>query len=267
MESMDSLSYSSLNNFGQCALQWKRLRDIGTREANYNEKSARGTIIHRFMEELINDYFLRGKWMKEPDAVDLMHTIWYDGFPTKEDDTLNIVDAVNWNAEFLEKSIADSKLLVAQVYKEVLPFIKPLEVEAYKTLDLPSPGGSIKKLHGVIDVISDGASLIDWKTSTSIKRADMLGYDLQATVYAALRNLPRMDVHFVQFIYLKRDAPRIEWATTKRDQRHTDWLLNEFIPPIIRQIEAGIYPATVGWHCKFCPVPCGVDPDLGVDYG
>ena len=131
-------------------------------------------------------------------------------------------------------------------------------------IDLPNPGSDIKKLHGYIDCLAQPNFVIDWKTRTSPINERWLYTELQATVYAALAGYPKTTVQFVQFIYLKTKPPRIEVATTQRDQRHTDWLLNELIPPIIEQIEDDIMGPTPGWWCTNCPVKCGAYPDLDI---
>lgn len=257
----NALSYSSLSKFNQCPLQFARVKAIQERMADYSQDSARGTIIHRYMEDLINDYMLQGRWMDINDAKDLMNDLWNNGFMTKEDDTLNILEAPEWDSQFLEKSIDDSMLLVPMIYEEILPTLSPIATESYKRIPLVKGGKQYKYLHGVIDCVNSNGSIIDWKTSKSERRQEMSEYDLQATVYAALTENVRTSVHFVQFIYLKRNAPRIVWDSTKRDQRHVDWLMNDYIPQVMAQIEADIYPPTPGWHCKWCPTPCNVDPN------
>lgn len=226
-------------------------------------ESARGTIVHRFMEEVANHQILSGKWMKETDAADLMNELWNKGFPTKEDPEVNIIDAVDWDDNFLDKSISDSLLLVPQIYREVLPNLSPVRAESYMKIPLRHPGKRYQYLHGVIDLVNNPNAIIDWKTSKRPRRQDMTDYDMQATIYAALSGMDYVNVHFVQFVYLKRDAPRIEWDSTKRDVRHIDWLQDKYLPAVVAQIEADIYPPTPGWHCAYCPTPCGIIPTLG----
>jgi len=262
LEVMKALSYSSLSKMGDCALRFDVERKLAERESMYSDKSVRGTIIHKFMEELINDSFLQGKWMGVTDAMDLMNVLWNEGFDT-DNGKENILEVINWNTDFLEKSIKDSILLVPQIYEEILPLIKPIEVEAYRTIPLLVPGAEYTHLHGYIDVICESNSIIDWKTSTTVRREDMNEYDLQATVYHAISGMIRSNVHFIQFIFLKRDAPRIEWQTTKRDSRHTRWLMEKYLPLVVKQIDSGFLPPTPGWHCANCGVQCGVNPNIG----
>lgn len=261
-----ALSYSSLSKYAECPLRFIAEKSATNLVHGYTEKSARGTIVHKFLEELCNDYIANGKWMDMADAIELMKDMWTNGFITKDTGD-NILYEVDWNLEFLEKSIADSLLLVPQIYNDVLPFIDPVSTESLISIPLQYPGSEYTHLHGVVDLVNKTNSIIDWKTSTSVRSQDMLEYDLQATIYAALSGFEKCDVHFVQFIYLKRDDPRIVWQTTKRDKRHTDWLMSKYLPRVVEHIESGIMPPTPGWHCAGCPVQCGVNPNVEVYSG
>lgn len=257
------LSYSALSKFTECPERFKRERMLGLGPGwEYSPQSARGTIMHKFMEQLINDRISRNRWWSEGEAEMRMTHMWDYGFPIQEDKNINILKACVWLPEFLEKSKEDSILLVPQIYKDLLPMLEPTAAEAHLEINLPNPGSEINKLHGYIDCLAQPNFIIDWKTRTSAINERWLDTDLQATVYAALAGYPKTTIQFVQFIYLKTKPPRIEVATTHRDQRHTDWLLNELIPPIIQQIEDDIMGPTPGWWCTNCPVKCGAYPDL-----
>jgi len=260
-----ALSYSSLDKFNKCALQFQRMKATDyKREALYDRKNARGTIIHRFMQELINNKILQGKWMSEADAVDLMNDLWTNGFPTKEDASINILEAPEWGEDnFLPKSIGDSVLFVPQIYQEILPALNPVEAEAYRSIPLVHPGKQYTQLHGEIDLINNPNGIIDWKTVERPRRSDTEDLDIQATVYAAISGFARCKVHFVQFVFLKRDEPRIQWNTTSRDSRHIDWLMETYLPAVVKQIEADIMPPSPGWHCDWCNTPCGIRPGIG----
>ncbi len=259
------LSYSALSKFTECPERFKRERMLGLGPGwEYSQASARGTIIHKFMEILIDHKIKTDNWMLPHNAEALMDSLWTSGFPIAEDDATNILQATTWLPEFLEKSKEDSLLLIPQIYDEIIPILEPIgEPEMHLEIDLPVPGQEIKKLHGVVDCMAAPNFIIDWKTRTSGMNQRWLDTDLQATVYTALSGLPKATVQFVQFIFLKKGKPRIEVATTQRDQRHVDWLLHDMIPPIIEQIEDDIMGPTPGWWCDNCPVKCGAYPDLG----
>jgi len=266
MDAMNkALSYSSLDKFNKCALQFKRMKATDyKREAIYDRKNARGTIFHRFMQELNNDRILRGKWMSQANAGDLMNDLWTNGFPTKEDASLNILEAPQWGYDnFLAKSISDSQLFIPMIYDEVIPHLNPVEAEAYRSIKLEVPGKQYTNLHGEIDLINDPNGIIDWKTVERARRSDTEDLDIQATIYAAISGFTRCSVHFVQFIFLRRDPPRIQWNTTKRDTRHIDWLMKTYLPAVVQQIEADIMPPAPGWHCDWCNTPCGIRPEIG----
>lgn len=257
------LSYSALSKYSECPERFKRERMLGLGPGwEYTPQSARGTIVHKFMEGLISSKLSTDSWPSENDAEWLMEDLWTNGFPIQEDSHTNILKACVWLPEFLEKSTKDSILLVPQIYRDILPMLDPIGAEVHLELDLPNAGNEINKLHGYIDCLAQPNFVIDWKTRTSAINERWLDTDLQATVYAALAGYPKTTVQFVQFIFLKTKPPRIEVATTHRDQRHTDWLLNELIPPIIEQIENDIMGPTPGWWCTNCPVKCGAYPDL-----
>lgn len=267
---MKSLSYSSLSTFNSCPLQFyrvKKLESLGLRGHDNDMKNVRGKLVHKFMEDLVNNRIQDGDWMSEVDAANHMDKLWTDGFPWDEDESVNIMDTIDWDQPFLIKSAEDSQLLVPQIYDEILPRIEPTGAEVHMELDLPKPGKIYTKLRGVVDLTTTTNDIYDWKTSTSQRQAPMSPYDLQATVYATLSGQPRVNVHFVQFIFLKTKEPRIEWETARRDTRHQDWLLNTYIPAVIKIVEQDEEPAaTPGWQCMRCPTPCDVNPDIGGQY-
>ena len=261
-----ALSYSALNKFLECPEMFHRTRTLGMGPSwEYTPFSARGQIMHAWLEKLVNVRIMNGDWPSTTYAEELMTEYWTEFFPLPEDKQVNLLDVAGWTADFHDKSFNDAMDLIPQFYDKVAPLIHPLEAEAYRTIDLPVPGKEYKRLHGYIDVVAEPNILIDWKTSKSAKNPKWLDTDLQATVYAALSGWDKLDMHFIQFIFLKTKKPRIEIATTKRDIRHVDWLLNEMIPAVIAQLESGVHLPRVGWHCDRCPAPCGAKPDLMVE--
>ena len=257
---MTTLSYSGLSLFSECPERFKREKLsnlILEREAT--QFTVRGTIIHKFMEDIINIQIESGEWPDTYTAIDHMENLWNDGF---DENGKNILDTCTWQNDFIEKSMEDSVSLVPIMYDELFPFLtNPIATEKH----IEHPIDDKYMLHGYIDYIGEPNTIIDWKTKTSPMNTRWLEQDLQATVYAALSGWDKVNVHFVQFIYLKTKAPRIEWGSTTRDRRHTDWLLNEMIPPVIRSLEADITPPTPGWWCTNCPLPCDALPNVSVN--
>lgn len=247
----------------ECPERFKRervLRQAGGWE--YSQSSARGTIIHKFMETLINHRILDGDWIAEDNAKALLDSYWDDGFPINEDGITNILDSCIWVPDFIERSKEQSSRLVEILYEDVLPMLTPIGSEVHLEMPLWIPGKEIKTLHGYIDCLAEPNLIIDWKTRTSTMNTRWLDVDMQATIYAALSGYAKVRVQFVQFIFPSRGNPKIEIASTQRDSNHVDWLMTKVIPPIIHQIENDIIGPQPGWWCDNCPVKCGAYPEL-----
>jgi len=256
---LETLSYSSLSRFAECAqrFQGEKMGDLLV-EQTYSQESVRGTIVHKFMEDLMNIKIDSGDYPTVGDARSMMEDVWTKGFITKENDQLNILEAVDWYEDFFERSVSQSIELVDSVYNDVLHLLDPIQAESMLELDLPVPGKQIKKLRGVVDLISQPNHIIDWKTSTRVRNEATLKYDIQSTVYTALSGMDKASISFIQFIFQKTGA-RIEIGTTRRDLSDVNWLLHDYIPRVINLIESGLdLPPSPGWHCTNCPVKCGV---------
>ena len=258
---MKTLSYSGLSLFSECPERFRREK-MSNLELDFQvtQNTVRGTIIHKFMEDIINIYIKSGNWLDQDIAIEHMETIWNEGFDN--DNGVNVLDTCPWSNDFLEKSIEDSKILVPQMYEEIFPYLSnPIATEQHLEMNIDKNW----KLHGYLDYMGEPATIIDWKTKTSPMNERWLEQDLQATVYAALSAWEKVSVHFVQFIFLKTKGPRIVWSTTNRDRRHTDWVLNDMIPQVIRSLDEKISPPTPGWWCGNCPLPCDALPNVSVN--
>jgi len=230
-------------------------------EDHGSNESARGEIVHRLMEDIMNFKMANGVWPNPEWVEKRSDVLWTTGFNTHGH---NVLDSVT-DAKFREKSMEDTKLLIPQMYTDIFPMVDPLAVEREIELELPYPGREITQLVGKVDLISAPNFIIDWKTRKSPINERWVDSDLQATVYTALTGMKKAVVMFVQFIFLKTKDPRIEIVTTSRDERHTRWLLEDHIPQVIASIENDIFPPTPGWWCGNCPVKCGLFPEYEVE--
>lgn len=257
---LERLSYSSLALFAKCGLQFQRVKIEQAVEPSGNMETARGKLIHKWIEDVAQLRIDHGEWPSIDDANSILEHYWHEGY---DDDGFNPLNDTEWTDEFLHRSYNDSFKLVPILYDKVFSTIVPQSVENHLEVALPQPGKTIKTLHGIIDMFHEPDGIIDWKTRGSAMNEQWIDTDLQATVYAALSGYQKTRISFVQLIFPKRAKPNVRVVTTERDVRHVDWLLEDLIPSVIRAIESEMYTPNPGWQCHFCPVPCGVLPDVG----
>lgn len=255
-------SYSSISKYIECPEQFNRMYLQGMKgERDVTMESARGDIVHKLMERLVEERLTSGSYPSIADAIEISQELWTEGF-TDERHPENPLYAVEWDEAFYYKSVGDTALLIPKVYEDVFTLFEPAATEQYITM--PILDGE-HELHGALDMLSFSPNaVIDWKTRKSPVNEAWLATDLQATVYNALAGFERSTINFVEFIYPKTTKPRLHIATTRRDVRHTDWLLNQVIPGMLRTIEHDALPPTPGWWCFSCPVKCGAFPDVGI---
>lgn len=255
---MDHLSFSSLNLFSRCPEQFHRIKLAGLPEdaPQSTQEQVRGKIMHKLMEEIIKRKIDMGEYPSESDAESILAYLWEEGWEEKGKNVLDI----EWETEFLTKTVDQSYTLIPKIYKRVLPDLLPLHTEQEIVIDLPHPGETIKQLVGTVDLVADGGIITDWKTHRSPMNDKWIDVELQATVYTALIGLPKATINFVQFIFGSAKNGQLVVSSTKRDVRHVDWLLNVHIPSVIKAIETENFVASPGWVCYFCPVKCGVFP-------
>ncbi len=255
---LSHLSYSSLDKFAGCGEQFRRLKIEELEGESNTQDNARGKLMHHWLENLVIHRIEHGDWPTQEEARDSLDLVWHEGY--EEPNGYNPLTNMDWEEKFLLKSYEDSFVFIPQLYGLINNWV-PIAAEREIEIELPFPGKEIKTLQGRIDVTIEPNIIVDWKTKTSPMNAKWLDADLQPTVYTALLGLDKAIINFVQFVYYKRDKPRIVIASTTRDARHTEWLLNTHIPSVIESIESGRFVANPGWHCSFCPVPCGAFPD------
>ena len=253
-------SYSSISKFIECPEQFNRMYLQGMRgERDVTQESARGDLVHKLMETLVQEYLDTGHYPDIVDAIEISRELWTNGFTDDRHD-YNPLFAVEWDEQFYTKSVGDTELLIPKVYDDVFSLFDPASTEQYITT--PILDGE-HELHGMLDMVSFSPNaVIDWKTRKSPANEAWLATDVQATVYNALAGFERSTVNFVELIYPKTQKPRLHIATTRRDVRHTKWLLDEVIPGMLRAIEHNAMPPTPGWWCFSCPVKCGAFPDV-----
>ena len=103
----------------------------------------RGTIVHKFMEDIINIQIESGEWPDTYTAVDHMENLWNNGF---DENGKNILDTCTWQNDFIEKSMEDSVSLVPIMYDELFPFLtNPIATEKH----IEHPIDAKYTLHGL----------------------------------------------------------------------------------------------------------------------
>jgi len=107
-----------------------------------------------------------------------------------------------------------------------------LDRELHKAMD----GGM--ELSGRIDAMDSSGIAIDWKVLQEPWDEDRIQSDLQPLFYALLLGQP---IEFHYHFLIRRPTPHIRWQRRTVSQKAMDWLTQEFLPPVSKATQCGIY--------------------------
>ena len=233
------LSYSSLNQFAQCARSWYSRRVLGKREQS-GEAAAFGSTFDQ--------------------------VITYRLGLTRPNDAGEIVDPLaGANSEDPVvadlRSAADYYLSQYWSWKDAEAAQEPIRIEPSQWGTLADEYGAYGDIHlpliGFIDLYRSRGierSICDLKTSS--KQGFQPGWALQTTLYALAKRARTCEIHLL--VRLKRgfafhayrfhpDDATIRWAMS--------WVGAQAEGIRAAQAASSLerLPATPGWHCAWCP--------------
>jgi len=139
-------------------------------------------------------------------------------------------------------------ILLREYYRSIAPRTQPIEVELEIEREFPD-----FILKGRLDFIEKEGSVGDWKTARKNKNRAEVENDIQPTVYATLLDSP---IDFQFHMMIKSRMPYTHIWKCSRTQNEILWLIEHLIPPIVKLIEAGLFPMTDPsvWYCskRYC---------------
>jgi hypothetical protein len=248
--SVTRLSYSSLSKFNTCPKQWEA-RYLLKVEEPPNEFKFYGLVDHK-VKELYFKSKLENDPLSSDEVLDLYESVW-NGDLNSEDFSVNRKEIKFLQTE--EKVFMQGLALIEQFLEKEK--IKPAEVEAEYTREIDF--GPIKSFVARIDLVAKDGTVIDFKNTyqniTTAYNPTSVKYHLQPSSYAYAMN---REIRF-KFVVMQRRERKLYTRGTERTQSDIDWMGDKYIPGIAQQIQAGIFPATPGNHCNYCPIrkSCG----------
>ena len=177
-----------------------------------------------------------GAWAKGKD--------WQEAFEKRYEQYArrNVPSQRLWNGEFQGQQ--DGVVLRAMglsLMKEYISTIKGKPLADSIELQLSRDLGDGIILTGKVDCIWTGGTIVDWKAVSSPKYLSKI----QALIYAILSGGPSP---FEFHAFIKGRQPYCDQVLIEETmkQENLDRVIEHFIKPIARQIQAGIFPAMPG---------------------
>ena len=283
------LSYSSLDLWSRCRLSWLGQYVIGTAEQP-SVAMIFGSAVHGALE-MGNKLWISTGTPPSPDVPaavfnDLLLRYLEDRQEPSGPLTATLDDF--WGGETLSNLASTGTMLVRQYFRNMAKNYVPLQSEAELTMDLSYLNLSfIDSFVGVVDLVSTGELIADYKTGTRSRPPSAMHLSLQPTAYAALLGKP-VAVHFIEL--LRSRVPEIKIFETGRLQSDIDWFIQRFLEPKAREIDEALtraheelnlgnasdwsdkdipeltkfFSPTPGFNCDWCAfrVPCGYQVPL-----
>ena len=248
--SINHLSHSSINTFISCPHKWY---------LHYIERISRpvaywlfsGSCIHNALAYNYEQKVTSRKNLPEEEVIQKFVDTFAAMDPNRGRPE-HSSGALASGIEFYSMSpglVKDINIEVLKVYQRTLaPITQPVVSEFSWSREVAGV-----KLVGRVDLIDDKSRIVDFKVSKRRPKQDSWHRDRQPTFYAIGMGGP---IKF-QFQYLLNLAtPTVQCYLTERTTEDINHMTNEVLPPIVRSIEAGIFPyADEGsWLCskRYC---------------
>lgn len=240
----DHISVSQINLYLACSFKY-RLTYIDEVPKPFKPAAlAFGSAIHSALE-WIHKQILQGKTMDEAKAIDIFEADWYamaiDEIRYKNGETEKVLleKGRNMIAVYLE-SRGDNSIRAVE-----MPFEVPLaDVETGETLPIP--------LKGVIDLVEENDTIVDFKTAARAMSDEDLANNLQLTVYSyAYTHLTKREPALRFDVLFKTKEAKIEHLPTIRtqnDHRKLFFIAKE----VLKSISSGVYYPNPSWRCTDC---------------
>lgn len=209
-----------------------------------------GSAIHHTLAVYFQYQIDRGVTMPLDMLEGVFSDAWDKGVFGPEDRDKDI--AIRWDdpKDFLK----DLGLTLLRVYhQKIAPNVIPLAVEQFFAREV---NGVMLTSH--TDLISH-RGIVDYKTSKRIKSQQEADKDLQPTIHLVVTNTP--DAYYEFHMLLKHKVPDAKIVVTARTQASIKWFTEELLPPLVKMIQAGIFPplGIQGYlcspdYCNYYPV-------------
>lgn len=236
------LSYSRMNMYLRCPKQFE-FRYMEGLTYRPSGALALGGAWHQALE--IN--FSQKKESHQDIKVSEMKEIFSDRFDSKvKDEDVNFEDDK-------PSDIKEKGLEITEVHhREMAPKIQPVHVEMPFTIPLTEDND----LHGFIDVIDDGETILENKSAKVTPSDQSMVNDMQLTIYSkAYRKIfGKEEKGIRKDIAVKTKTPKMVSKTTQRGENDFDILL-QIAHGVEAAIKVGAFaPNPNGWHCspKYC---------------
>jgi putative RecB family exonuclease len=197
-------------------------------------------------------------------AVEWFHRERLAGRSSDLADVLKVFDA-DWYAQNVEPlvfpereskdSLAEKGRAMLQLYMESTNGTKPVAVEQFFELDLADPEtGEVLdvRLRGIIDLVEEGATLVDLKTAGRTLEQGGLERHLQLSTYALAFFLQHGAIPKLRLdMLLKTAKPRLERHPTTRSIEDLGWTAR-LIREVSLAIETEHFYPNPSWRCTEC---------------
>ena len=240
---LNRISYSQINMYMRCPRQYYHRYVLGKKEVP-GVALLEGSAHHTSMQKNNLNKMAKGSELKPK----VLTEIFVEDFRTrvkKEGGT----KALDWREESEKGLIERAKVWHVDYIRDVAPKIHPVGVEEKFEKELDLDGKRIT-LSGILD-LEVPRLIYDYKTAAKARTQAETDADLQLTLYALVKKVPR--VGFIQF--LKKATPEVGVLQSYRTANQKLYAL-EVVREVVQAIEAEIYPMCnpTQWNCskRFC---------------
>lgn len=240
---IDHLSASSIRLYQNCPKQWATVY-LDETPRRKGAALIKGSSVDAVATTTWIDKKVTGADIPMEDAL----AIAEETFRCEVDDAGGRQE-IDWGSE----SFTDSLTSVIKMSERFMLDIAPLHTPEEVQLRLVRKLDDGRDLLGFIDAKIDDGHLADVKTGArrmSQKDADQ---DLQASAYAFLMGQP-VKFDFLRVVHTSaKTRPYAETVSTKRSKNGLAWF-EQLANDVSQSIDNGIYPATPGFWCSWCPI-------------
>ena len=231
----DFLSYSQIDTYMTCALQYK-YRYILNIPSSPSHALSFGTTIH----DTLRDFHTRLKFDQKVTLDELLQTYEKNWQPLGYKDP-----------EHRQERFESGKKLLEKYYEKVRTE-KPKYLDLEKSFNIKVDGikfyGRIDRIDHVKGQPDNVVEIIDYKTGSPKSQKDV-DKDMQVAIYAiAAKEALGYEPTALSLYFLEGDGKKITTTRTPRELEQTKEVLKEEI----KKIKAGDFDANPGMHCNWC---------------
>ncbi len=231
----DFLSYSQIDTYMTCALQYK-YRYILKIPTSPSHALSFGTTIH----DTLRDFHTKLKFDQKVTLAELLQTYEKNWQPLGYKDPEHRKERFESGKKLLEK------------YYERIQTEKPRYLELEKSFNIKVDGirfyGRIDRIDHIKGQPDNVVEIIDYKTGSPKSQKDV-DKDMQVAIYAiAAKEALGYEPTILSLYFLEGDGQKVTTTRTARDLEQTKEVLKEEI----KKIKAGNFDANPAMHCNWC---------------